>query len=83
MSHCTGTIKSFDPGTGSGYLSCNEDIGSPVLFNAHQVDGLKSLVVGEPVSYQLTGDSRQGHAEHVQRTMGNLEAYQNFGGLYS
>lgn len=83
MSHRTGTIESFDQSTGLGYLSCNEDTELSVLFNARQVDGLKSLAVGEPVTYELLLERRQTHAEHIQRTIGNLEAYQDLGGLYS
>lgn len=32
-------------------------------------------------SYELIQEGGQAHAEHIQRTMGNLEAYQNLGDL--
>lgn len=82
MSYQTGTIKSFDQGTGVGYLTCNQDKRS-VPFNSRQIDGLTSLAVGEPVSYQLIQERKEAHAEHIQRIGGNLESYQNLGGLYS
>lgn len=83
MSHQTGTVKSLNQGTGIGYLSCDAMVNACVTFDARQVDGLKSLAIGEPVSYELIQERRQAHAEHIQRTIGNLEAYQELGGLYS
>ena len=83
MSHQTGTIQSFDEARGRGYLSCNGTSDGPILFRIRQIDGLKSLTAGEPVSYELIQGSKQVHAEHIQRTAGDLEAYRDFGGLYS
>jgi cold shock CspA family protein len=83
MSHQTGTITSFDQDTGVGYLTCNQGKRRSVYFNACQVDELTQLVAGEPVSYELIQERKQAHAEHIQRLLSNLEAYQHLGGLYS
>ena len=83
VSHQTGIITFFDQSTGIGYLSCHETSDLSVIFDSREVDGLKSLAVGEPVSYELVQERRNAHAEHIKRTIGNLEVYQDLGGLYS
>ena len=78
-----GTISSLDQSSGDGLLSENNTIAGSMCFKAMHVDGQKSLCVGEPVSYDIVGKDTQEHAEHIRRSIGDLEVYQNFGGLYS
>jgi len=58
-----------------------------VQFESNQVEGLRSLSVGERVSFDVVEDAaegdQQGHAKNIQRIAGDLEAYQDQGGLYS
>ena len=54
-------------------------------FESNQVEGLRSLSVGERVSFEVVEDAaegdQQGHAKNIQRIAGDLEAYQDQGGL--
>lgn len=83
MSQQSGTIRSFDNSFTHGSLSHDQNSGASVQFGADQVQGLKSLSVGERVSFDVVEEDKQGHAENIQRVGGNLESYQDLGGLYS
>jgi len=83
----SGTVTSLNATFTDGYLSHDQDSGALVQFESNQVEGLRSLTVGERVSFDVVEDAakpdQQGHAENIQRVAGDLEAYQDQGGLYS
>ena len=83
MSQQSGTVKSFEDDFTRGHLSQDGNSGLFVHFSSDQVEGLRSLSVGERVSFDVVQDEYQGHAENIQRIGGDLEAYQDQGGLYS
>lgn len=83
----SGTVRSLNATFTDGYLSHDQNSGASVQFESNQVEGMRSLSVGERVSFDIVEDAakdgRQGHAENIQREAGDLEAYQDRGGLYS
>ena len=83
----SGTVTSLNATFTDGYLSHDQENGAFVQFESNQVEGLKSLSVGEKVSFDVVEDAtkgdQQGHAENIHRVAGDLEAYQDQGGLYS
>lgn len=83
MSQHFGTVMSFDATFSHGHLSQDENSGVPMQFDASHVEGLRSPGVGERVTFDIVNNDQQGHAENIQRVGGDLEAYQDFGGLYS
>jgi cold shock CspA family protein len=87
VSQQSGTVRSLNATFTEGYLSDDQNSGAFVQFESNQVEGLRSLSVGERVSFDVVEDAtepdQQGHAENIQREAGDLEAYQDQGGLYS
>ncbi len=83
MRHQSGVVTALNQGSGEGFLSQGGTIEGVVSFKQMHVDGLRSLCVGEPVLYDVVGENRYKHAEHIRRSAGELEIYQNLGGLYS
>ena len=87
FSQQSGTVRSLNATFTDGYLSHDQDSGASVLFESNQVEGLRSLSVGERVLFDIVEDAaapdQQGHAENIHREAGDLEAYQDQGGLYA
>ena len=83
MHHQSGTVRSLNHNSGEGFLSQNHTAVGSIFFRQIHIDGHKSLCVGEPVLYDVVGEDQQEHAEHVRRSIGELEVYQDLGGLYS
>ena len=87
MSQESGTVASFNNTFTSGCLSHDQNTGAFIDFDSDQVAGLKHLSVGERVSFEITQDVTREHQRvrgvNVQRIAGDLEAYQDQGGLYS
>ena len=87
VSQQSGTVRSLNATFTEGYLSHDQSSGAFVQFESNQVEGLRSLSVGERVSFDVVEDAperdEQGHAKNIQRVAGDLEAYQDQGGLYS
>ena len=83
MPQQSGTVRSFNDTFTSGRLAHDQNSGASVQFGSDQVEGLRSLSVGERVSFDIVQQNQQGHAENIQRIGGDLEAYQDLGGLYS
>jgi cold shock CspA family protein len=107
MSQQSGKVTSFDDTFTHGRLSHDQNSGASIQFDSDQIKELKSLGVGERVSFDvvqeeklegaqeeklelvqqqklhLVQEEKQAHAENIQRVAGDLEAYQDQGGLYS
>ena len=83
----SGSVRSLNATFTDGYLSHDQNSGIFVQFESNQVEGLRSLSVSERVSFDVVEDAaegdQQGHAKNIQRIAGDLEAYQDQGGLYS
>lgn len=87
MSQESGTVASFNNTFTHGRLSHDQNAGASIDFASDQVAQLASLSVGERVTFEIvqdvTHEDQQGQVVNVQRIGGDLEAYQDQGGLYS
>lgn len=54
-----GTIRSFDPATGSGSLLDDELVELPFAGHAMRASGLRELRIGQRVRFTLTGDGER------------------------
>jgi cold shock CspA family protein len=83
MSQHAGVVTWISKPEGYGLVRRSGSYQDVVPFSLVGVEDHESLSKGEPVLFDLVQRGMNVCAENVTRTMGNLEAYQNFGGLYS
>jgi hypothetical protein len=81
MSQQIGVVQSSNDD--GGFLSCVAVDPKSIPFRAIDVNGYGSLVMGEPVCFDLVRGANEVHAKGIKRSMENLDLYPSMGGLYS
>ena len=80
----TGIVRSLDHRNGRGHLTPAGRREVSIPFDSLGSEEISSLSVGEHVLFEIAGGPQQQvHAEHIRRAIAHLEAYQDYGGLYS
>jgi cold shock CspA family protein len=83
MAKHSGVVRWISKLAGYGLVRCNGSDQESVPFSLVGPEGDEFLCNGEPVLFDLVQQGASVRAENVKRMIEDLDAYQNFGGLYS